>query len=91
MDRRDIPLVHCVEIVCPHCGHMVRVARCQCDLDAEHLVELYRREIILYDLECHHCDRPYLDPDAVRRVNRCREDWLEVGERCMKVLDQGWS
>ena len=91
MGRRDIPLVHCVEIVCPHCGHMVRVARCQCDLDAEHLVELSRREIILYDLECHHCDRPYLDPDAVRRVNRCREDWLEVGERCMKVLDQGWS
>ncbi|MFA5409118.1 MAG: hypothetical protein WC277_09290 [Bacilli bacterium] len=69
MDRRDIYLRHCVELTCPNCGHMIRVARCQCDLDADHLVELYRREIILWHLKCHICDQPYSIPSAVERVN----------------------
>lgn len=82
MDRRDLHLCHCVELTCAFCGKMVRMARCQCDLDAEHLVEVYRRDIQLYDLKCPACGKSYPDPAAAQRVNRVLEDsWLDVVQR----------
>jgi len=70
----DFSLVHCVELTCfkQGCEGMIRVARCQCDLDADHLVELYRRDILLYTLCCPKCGEPY-KYESISRVNRVEE------------------
>ncbi len=68
----DLSLVHCVELHCFRCEGMIRVARCQCDLDADHLVEVYRRDILLYTLCCPKCGQPY-KYESISRVNRVEE------------------
>lgn len=74
MTSTDSTLHHCVQLTCPKCGHMVRVARCQCDLDAEHLVAVYQRDILLYCLTCPKCHKAYDDPESAKAVNRVHED-----------------
>lgn len=73
MALNDTILCHCVELRCPDCGHEIRIARCSVDCDAEALVHIYRREILLGYVRCPSCTQPIRDPAAVHRVNRSAE------------------
>jgi len=69
----DFSLMHCVELTCPECGYITRVARCQRYLDADLLVEIFRRDMLLFsDCPCPKCESEFSCED-IMRVNRSDE------------------
>ena len=74
MSLNDTILCHCVELRCPDCGHEIRIARCSVDCDAEALVHIYRRDILLGNVRCSGCGHPIELPSAICRVNRSADD-----------------
>lgn len=72
----DPELCHCVDAVCPECGHIHRIARCRSPLDANILLHIYRRGIDPSVLNCPECSA-VLDPDDIDRLNRSLEWALE--------------
>jgi len=60
----DLSLVHCVELTCPECGYMTRVARCHRNSYngyTNFLVEDYRLFILSHGLHCPNCKNKYED------------------------------
>ncbi len=71
LSSTDLSLVHCVELTCPECGHLIRVARCRAPLDAEHMIKLFHHDIQLdyYCLRCPKCKNKY-DIESIAIVTR---------------------
>lgn len=67
-------MIYSVEFVCPWCQHEIQIARCSVDVDADTLVRIYFRDILLGHMRCPACGDLIFDPAAVARVNRPRDD-----------------
>lgn len=87
MSLNDTILCHSVEFVCPWCGHEIRIARCSVDVDADVLVHIYRRDILLGRMRCPSCRAIVFDPAAVARVNRSRDDEARALARIDEDID----
>jgi len=72
IDSTDIPLVHHVEVICPKCEHVVEIARCRSNLDAERLIINFHQDIQYYDFRCQKC-KCWYDVDSIAQVNRSKE------------------